>query len=106
MWSRSFSERLSKLCLNRGVSTQPALQMNRTNSSVQALAMHHDRDGQLARTLGDGNNVDLLPGNCGEDAPCEAGRSAHAFAHYSDQPDVRIHIDWLEISMRQLERET
>ena len=50
---------------------------------LEAVQPYDDTDCQFARTLGDGNNVDVFPGNCGKHASRQSGRSAHPFAHYS-----------------------
>src|SRR5580704_4505868 len=79
--------------------------MNGADGAVQAVAADYDGNRQLARSLRDRDNVNLLAGNRGEDAPRKTRRSTHAFADDGDQADIAIHFDRLQISVGEFERQ-
>ena len=84
---------------------EAAFLMHRAHGLFQTSAIDDDRDGQLARPLRDGDNVDLVARDRGEDPPRESRRPAHPFAHHGDQAHVRVHLGGLQIAVSEFERE-
>ena len=90
--------------LPRDQAAQAALFVNGADRAFQAFAAHDDGDRQFARTLRDGDDVDVMPRNCRENPSRQAGSAAHSLAHYRDQSDVGIHLNGLDVAVRQFQR--
>src|SRR5579862_6358127 len=67
---------------------KPTFPMNRTDRPFQAFPAYDNGDGQFARTLRDGDDVDVIPRDCREDPSREAGSAAHPLTHYCNQSDI------------------
>src|SRR5690242_17589748 len=88
-----------------GTHAHATLRVDCPHCRLKAVAAHHDGDGQLARTLRDGDDVDTLAGNSGKDPAGKARRALHAFAHDGQQPNFFVDLDGAQVSVRQLKRQ-
>jgi hypothetical protein len=78
--------------------------MHRAYGLFQAVPPHRDRDRQLARSLRDRDDVDILPRNSREDASRQTRRASHPLADHREQPNVIIDLDWLKVAVLEFQR--
>src|SRR5579863_734895 len=72
---------------------------------VKPLAPDDDCDSEFARTLGDGDDVDVFARDGGKDSARESGEAPHAFAYDGEEADFAIHIDTVDVAVREFEGE-
>src|SRR5712692_9153044 len=79
--------------------------MHRPDGFFKTIAPDNNGNGEFARSLRDGNDIDALARDCREDSSGESRCASHAFADNGKQADIVIHINRAQIAVRQFERE-
>src|SRR5581483_10338407 len=83
---------------------QLTLFVNSADCAFQSVESNNNADGNFARALRNGNDIDLLAGDGGKDAAGKARSTSHTFSYDRHQADVLVDFNRLEIAVRQFDR--